>query len=210
MTKHGTKDRDPAVKARAEALSRLREEQKREGQSAMDDYLEKEKAERAKMATLRALRLATEAEAGVRPRVKRKGRREGEADVKQYQCGDCGVREGEIYEFGCDMELCPFCGYQLIGCACRNLGLVKTQREWRRLLNEKGRVPYIVYPNMCARCGALWPEMFSVPDEEWKRYVEIGERDKMLCKSCYSQIRTLIDNAAKCRASKRRRARAGR
>ena len=34
MTKHGTKDSDPAVKARAEALFRLREEQKREGQSA--------------------------------------------------------------------------------------------------------------------------------------------------------------------------------
>jgi hypothetical protein len=70
---HGTKDRNPAVKARAEALSRLREEQKREGQSALDGYLKKEKAERAKMAKLSALRLATEAEAGVRPRVKRKG-----------------------------------------------------------------------------------------------------------------------------------------
>jgi len=55
MTKHGTKDRDPAVRTRAEALFRLREEQKREGQSALDDYLEKEKAERTKMAKLRAL-----------------------------------------------------------------------------------------------------------------------------------------------------------
>jgi hypothetical protein len=42
MTKHGTKDRAPAVKACAEALFRLREEQKREGQSAIDDYLAKE------------------------------------------------------------------------------------------------------------------------------------------------------------------------
>ena len=44
MTKHGTKDHDPAVKARAEALFRLREEQKREGQSAMDDYMTKQGA----------------------------------------------------------------------------------------------------------------------------------------------------------------------
>jgi hypothetical protein len=73
MTKHGTKDRAPAVKARAEALFRLREEQKREGQSAMDDYQAKEDPERAKMARLRELRLAAEAKAGVKPTVKRKG-----------------------------------------------------------------------------------------------------------------------------------------
>jgi stalled ribosome alternative rescue factor ArfA len=48
MTRRGTKDRDPAVKARAEALFRLKEEQKREGQSAMGDYLEKGKAERGR------------------------------------------------------------------------------------------------------------------------------------------------------------------
>ena len=70
MTKHGTKDRDPTVKARAEALFRLKEEQKREGQSAMGDYLEKGKAERAKTARLRALRLAAEAKAGVKPETK--------------------------------------------------------------------------------------------------------------------------------------------
>jgi hypothetical protein len=58
MTKHGTKDRDPAVKARAETLFRLREEQKREGQSATDDYLVRQDAERANMAKLRELRLA--------------------------------------------------------------------------------------------------------------------------------------------------------
>ncbi len=35
-------------------------------------------------------------------------------------------------------------------------------------------------------CG---DEMFSVPDKEWERYVEKGERDKMLCKPCYDQIK---------------------
>jgi hypothetical protein len=68
MTKHRTKDRD--LKTRAEALFRLKEEQKREGQPAMGDYLEKGKAERAKTARLRALRLAAEAKAGVKPETK--------------------------------------------------------------------------------------------------------------------------------------------
>ena len=74
MTKHGTKDRDPAVKARAEALFRLREEQKREGQSAMDDYLAKEDAERAKMAKLKALRLAAEAKVAGEPKTEPGGK----------------------------------------------------------------------------------------------------------------------------------------
>jgi hypothetical protein len=74
MTKHGTKDRDPAVKARAEALFRLREDQKREGQSATDDYLAREDAERAKMAKLREMRLAAEAQAS---KTEANGKRKG-------------------------------------------------------------------------------------------------------------------------------------
>jgi hypothetical protein len=118
-------------------------------------------------------------------------------------CHDCGVVEGELHELGCDMEWCPFCGRQLIFCGCCH-DLLKTddelteeqEEQWWRFLMERGRVPFIVYPNMCARCGALWPEMFNVPDEEWNRYVEIQHRKEMLCKSCYDQIRIWIDNAA--------------
>jgi hypothetical protein len=33
-------------------------------------------------------------------------------------CHDCGVERGDVHWFGCDMELCPNCGAQLIGCAC--------------------------------------------------------------------------------------------
>src|SRR5262249_36474704 len=72
------------------------------------------------------------------------------------------------------------CGHQLISCDCvyEELGIesdvvTKEQdREWERLLHEKGRIPFIVYPNLCAKCGVLWPEMFHVPDAEWQRYVE--------------------------------------
>jgi hypothetical protein len=120
-------------------------------------------------------------------------------DVKRHQCGDCGVSEGELHELGCDMERCPFCGHQLISCdCCCNLLKVdhelteEQEEQWKRLLIDKGRVRFVVYPNMCARCGVLWPEMFEVPDEEWNQYVEIQQRHKMLCKPCYDQIRTWI------------------
>ena len=33
-------------------------------------------------------------------------------------CGDCGVALGGTHHFGCDLEQCPRCGEQLIGCDC--------------------------------------------------------------------------------------------
>jgi len=56
---------------------------------------------------------------------------------------------------------------------------------------------HIVYPNLYARCGALWPEMFRVPDEEWARYVQPDKRDEMLCRACYDAIKRMIDEAAR-------------
>ena len=90
-------------------------------------------------------------------------------------CGDCGAMEGQLHLPGCDMERCPFCGGQLISCKCAH-----------ELLGKEP-VPFILYPNVCAKCGALWPEMFSVPDEEWERWSE------MLCKACYAQIKDWIE-----------------
>jgi hypothetical protein len=106
----------------------------------------------------------------------------------------------------------PFCGGQLISCDCvyeklgidvspgtwaYSNGLTDEQgEEWERLLIEKGRIPWIQYPNLCAKCGGLWPEMFRVPDEEWQRYVEPSMRREMLCKSCFDQIKAWIDGAA--------------
>lgn len=148
-------------------------------------------------------------------------------------CHDCGVKEGQIHHYGCDMEKCGWCGGQLITCSCCYIklgfdyiepiwdhsikswspenhptnGLPKEiyenglpedlSEKWEAMLKEKGRVPYIQYPNICRKCGILWPEMFSVSDEEWKKYVRIGERDEMLCLPCYNQIKEWIDNPDK-------------
>lgn len=141
-------------------------------------------------------------------------------DKERVQCHDCGVREGELHVLGCDTERCPFCGYQLITCDCcyELLGLFDTEKyddstaylppdiysnglpdeleeRWKTLLNQKGRIPYIQYPVICAKCGELYPEFFTVPDEEWERYIQPNMRGKVLCKTCYEYIKDVIDTA---------------
>jgi len=135
---------------------------------------------------------------------------------KPATCHDCGCREGEIHERGCDMENCPFCGHQLISCSCcyKQLGYdyhwdhptsglpqevfehglpPEQQAQWEAMLKAKGRVPYIQWPNLCAYCGELWPEMFRVPDEEWAKYIELGMRREMVCPRCWRLIKKRID-----------------
>ena len=67
-------------------------------------------------------------------------------------------------------------------------------KRWESALNLKGRVPYIEYPIVCAKCGVLWPEFFPVPDTEWERYIQIDMRDQVICRSCFDNIRRLIDS----------------
>jgi hypothetical protein len=94
-------------------------------------------------------------------------------------CGDCGVLEGQNHRPLCDLVHCPRCSGQRLHCGC-----------------DLEEVPFIEYPQMCAKCGEMWPDMFMVPHDEWCRYIEIGERDKMLCRSCFDQIKAWIDEAA--------------
>ncbi|HHB77228.1 MAG TPA: hypothetical protein ENK84_11935 [Desulfobulbus sp.] len=67
-----------------------------------------------------------------------------DADV----CPACHTVTGEVHELGCPVEICPWCGGQLINCPCRfeQLGIeVMTDADIARfeiLLNEKGRINY--------------------------------------------------------------------
>ena len=36
------------------------------------------------------------------------------------RCHDCNVANGGFHHPGCDMERCPICGGQLIGCNCHS------------------------------------------------------------------------------------------
>ena len=39
-------------------------------------------------------------------------------ETSTERCHDCNAVPGHLHHFGCDMELCPLCGGQLISCGC--------------------------------------------------------------------------------------------
>lgn len=64
-------------------------------------------------------------------------------------CPACHALTGEEHELGCPVEVCPWCGGQLIQCNCRfeQLGLdaitdEEELEEFETLLDERGRIPY--------------------------------------------------------------------
>jgi len=64
-------------------------------------------------------------------------------------CPACHAATGELHELGCPVELCPWCGGQLVHCGCRfeKLGVeVMADEEdlarFEEILSEQGRIPY--------------------------------------------------------------------
>jgi len=106
-------------------------------------------------------------------------------DETKQRCGDCGVEEGQIHKEFCDMERCSICGEQLISCDCDVDAKLKN------------RVPYIAWPNLCAYCGALWPDMFEVSNEEWAKYIQLDKQRSMVCETCFDKIKWMIDKCKK-------------
>jgi hypothetical protein len=138
---------------------------------------------------------------GIRPTIR------DQESARPTKCGGCGTVEGALHEFGCAAERCPFCGGQLISCDCLEEHIETSEsdddgdgnypahigRAWEALLTRKGRVPFIRYPVLCARCGAVDPAFFRVPDRVWKAYVQLDMRDEVLCRPCFDFIREAID-----------------
>ena len=64
-------------------------------------------------------------------------------------CPVCSVSSGDHHTFGCPVELCPWCGGQLVACNCRftQLGIEELDSErqlddFLELLESQGRIPY--------------------------------------------------------------------
>lgn len=64
-------------------------------------------------------------------------------------CPACHAAAGEYHELGCPVELCPWCGGQLIHCDCRyeqlGLDVIASETElmqFETLLEDRGRIPY--------------------------------------------------------------------
>lgn len=70
-------------------------------------------------------------------------------DTDRDICPACHAASGEVHELGCPVEVCPWCGGQLVYCSCRyeQLGVEILSSEediirFEEILNRRGRIPY--------------------------------------------------------------------
>ena len=103
-------------------------------------------------------------------------------------CGDCGVQEGQLHDYfpHCDQEVCPFCLGQLNSCEHGPL-----YHDSMTAVRRKGRIRFIEFPQLCARCGVHWPDFFMVPDRTWKKVVPKTHWEAILCRACFDSLSTL-------------------
>ena len=105
-------------------------------------------------------------------------------DWKSEVCHDCGAKVGELHMEGCDMERCPVCRRQLISCSEEHNELAGS--------SEYARIPYIQPLIICAVCGEVFPDGFSVPDLDWDKYVPSNLQGDTLCRPCYDYMRDVL------------------
>ena len=137
--------------------------------------------------------------------------------MKKQKCCGCEKREGQLHEIGCGQETCPFCHTQLLFCGCWEAKLKEcgypipeenedewevmlpeeSENKWIEILNEMGRIPYVYYPVVCAKCGKVNPIFFHVKDKVWKKYVHPHMHNEVLCKKCFRFIVDAIDKGEK-------------
>jgi hypothetical protein len=126
-------------------------------------------------------------------------------EIPTDKCDICGCAEGDLHQLGCLREWCPFCGGQLASCQCYDelfpatpedaFEFTEDDERWVQALEDKGRRPNIWWPNICIKCGKLWPEMFHVSQEDWEKYVDPRQRNEILCRDCFLEIKRRIDCA---------------
>ena len=81
------------------------------------------------------------------------------------ECPDCGVGVGETHYLGCDVERCPICGGQAIGCGCfyemceKDPEIMAKFEEF--LANRGGRITWT----------GKWPGVAEC--EEWGWYAKL-------------------------------------
>lgn len=70
-------------------------------------------------------------------------------DSDENICPACFAATGELHELGCPVELCPWCGGQLVYCGCRyekleveSLSSEQELARFEEILNEQGRISY--------------------------------------------------------------------
>lgn len=75
-------------------------------------------------------------------------------------------------------------------------GLPEEQaQKWDSMLEEKGRIPCIIIPNLCARCGMTWPDLFMA--EDWKEVIPANLQREVLCYECYEIVKDILTKGRK-------------
>lgn len=69
--------------------------------------------------------------------------------INSLVCPICYCRQGELHEFGCPVEVCPWCDGQLTHCDCRfkQLGVAEISSDrqldtFQQLATKKGRITF--------------------------------------------------------------------